>query len=98
MEALLITPDNKRKKLNIISFVEAKQLVCDYNPNGTIQVVELIDGNVLMFDEEGKSKNFAFNEIATNVAHVGRGIYPSDFIVGDVLMLEHDEFVNLPYE
>jgi hypothetical protein len=98
MEALLITTDNKKRKLNVTTFIEAKLLVCNYNSDATVQVVELIDGNVLMFDEEGKLKDLSFNEIATNLAHVGRGIYPSDFIVGDVLMLEHDEFINLPYE
>ena len=98
MEALLISTDNKKRKLNVTTFIEAKLLVCNYNSDATVQVVELIDGNVLMFDEEGKLKDLSFNEIATNLAHVGRGIYPSDFIVGDVLMLEHDEFINLPYE
>jgi hypothetical protein len=98
MEAILITTENKKRKIKVNTFDEARQLVCNYNSNSIMQVITLIDGNVLLFDEEGKLKNFAFNEIATELAHTGRGIYPSDFIVGDVLMVDADEFNDLPYE
>jgi hypothetical protein len=98
MEAILITTENKKRKIKIDTFYEARGIICNYDSNSLLQAVQLIDGNVLLFDEEGKLKNLAFNEIATNLAHVGRGIYPSDYIVGDVLMLEQDEFNDLPYE
>jgi hypothetical protein len=98
MEAILITTDNKKKKVIINTFDEAKRLVCDYDCNSSLQIVILNDGSALILDEEGKLKNLSFNEIATNLAHENNGIYPSDYIVGDVLVVELDDFDNLPYE
>jgi hypothetical protein len=52
-----------------------------------------------VIDEEGKLKNLEINEIATQIAHENNSIYPSDYIVGDVLLVDDvDEFDALPYE
>ena len=98
MEATLITTDNKKRKIKIKTFDEARQLVCDFNYNSSIEISILNDGTAILLDEEGKLKNLPFNEIATQIAHAGGGIYPSDFIVGDVLLVDLDEFDGLPYE
>jgi hypothetical protein len=98
MEATLITTENKKKKIEIKTFEEARQIVCNFDYNSPIQVITLTDGSALLLDEEGKYKNLPFNELATEIAKNGYGLYPSDFIVGDVLVLDMDEFDNLPYE
>jgi hypothetical protein len=43
-------------------------------------------------------KNLDFNENATILAHELNVIYPSDYIVGDILVVDLDEFDGLPYE
>jgi hypothetical protein len=98
MEAILINTEGKKRKLNIDTFEQARQIVCNFDSNSSIQIVALSDGSAMLMDEDGKLKNFAFNENATILAHEKSGIYPSDFIVGDVLIVELDEFDCLDYE
>jgi hypothetical protein len=51
----------------------------------------------LIIDEEGKLKELEFNEIATEIAHNYQAIFPSDFIVGNVILINDiDEFDMLP--
>ena len=53
----------------------------------------------MVIDEDGKLKNLEINEIATEIAHESNSIYPSDYIVGDVLVVDDvNEFDDLPYE
>jgi multidrug efflux pump subunit AcrA (membrane-fusion protein) len=56
--------------------------------------------NTLLATLEGsKLKNLEINKIATSIAHLNEAIYPSDYIVGDVLLVDDiDEFDYLPYE
>jgi hypothetical protein len=50
-------------------------------------------------DEEGKLKNLEINQLATEIAQENNSIYPSDYIVGDVLLIDDvDEFDSLPYK
>jgi hypothetical protein len=98
MEAILITTENKKKKITINTFEDARQIVCNFDNNAMLEISILHDGTAILLDENGKLKDLAFNEIATQLAKEGRSIYPSDFIVGDVLIVDLDEFDSLPYE
>lgn len=60
--------------------------------NGYIEIVTLYDSNlILVINEEGKIKGLEYNEFATELARIYDAIYPSDFIVGDVLLCRNDE-------
>lgn len=98
MEAVLINTEGKEKKLKINTFDEARQIVCNFNYNSPIEILTLPDGRAILLDEEGKLKNLSFNEKATILAHDMNIIYPSDYIVGDILLVDLDEFDGLPYE
>jgi len=99
MTVTLITTDGSRKKVTIKSFDEARQLVCNYQYNSPAEIVILESSTFILIDEEGKLKNLEVNKIATSLAHLNEAIYPSDCIVGDVLLIDEiDEFDSLPYE
>jgi len=99
MNVTLITTDGNRKKVNIKTFDEARQLVCNYQYNSSAEIVVLMDGSFILLDEEGKLKKLNFNEVATQIAQDNNCLYPSDYIAGDVLLIDDiDEFDGLPYE
>jgi hypothetical protein len=99
MNVTLITTDGKKRKVSINTFDEARQLVCNYNYNSPAEIIVLMDGSFILIDEEGKLKNLEANVEATKIAHENNCIYPSDFIVGDVLLIDDtDEFDSLPFE
>ena len=99
MIVILITTDGSKEKKTIKTFEEARQLVCSYKHNSPAEVIVLADGTFILMDEEGKLKNLKVNELATEIAHENNSIYPSDCIVGDVLLVNDvDEFDLLPYK
>jgi len=98
MEAVLYRLDGTKSKIKVNSFVEARKFVCNYDPNGTGEIVRLNNGELLLIDEEGKLKNYSVNRLATSLAHLHEAIYPHDCIVGDALLFEENEFEELPYE
>ena len=99
MNVILITTDGNKKKVTIKTFDEARQLVCNFKHNSPAEVIVLADGTFILMDEEGKLKNLEINELATEIAHENNSIYPSDSIVGDVLLVtDVDEFDLLPYK
>ena len=99
MDAILYTLDGVTKKIKINSFVEARGMVCNYDPNGMGEIVRLNNGEVMLIDEEGKLKNYAVNKVATSIAHLNEALYPHDYIVGDAILFENEnEFEELPYE
>jgi hypothetical protein len=99
MDAILFSTDGTKKKIKVNSFVEARGIVCNYDPNGLAELVRLTDGNLFMIDEEGKGKNYPINKVATSMAHLNEAIYPHDCIVGDVLLFEDaNEFEEMSYE
>jgi hypothetical protein len=99
MNVILITTDGNKKKVTINTFDQAKQLVCNYKHNSPAEVIVLTDGTFILMDEEGKLKNLEINQLATEIAHENNSIYPSDYIVGDVLLIDDvDEFDSLPYK
>jgi hypothetical protein len=99
MNVTLITTDGIKKKVNIKTFDEARQLVCNYQYNSPAEIVVLTDGSFILLDEEGKFKNLEVNRIATSIAQLNEAIYPHDFIVGDILLIDDiDEFDSLPFE
>lgn len=99
MNVTLITTDGKKSKVNIKTFDEARQLVCNSQYNSPAEIIVMLDGTFILIDEEGKLKNLDINELATQIAHENNSIYPSDYIVGDVLIVDDvDEFDALPYE
>jgi hypothetical protein len=99
MDAILFKTDGTKKKIKVTTFVEARGIVCNYDPNGLAEMVRLPDGNLFMIDEDGKSKYYPINQIATDMAHLNEVISPHDYIVGDVLLFEDDnEFEEMDYE
>ena len=98
MESTLINTEGKKRRIKIENFEQARQIVCNFDNNSSIEILILRDGTAILLDENGKLKNFEFNEIATKLAHENSIIFPSDYIVGDVLLVDLDEFDALPYE
>lgn len=99
MNVTLITIDGRKRKVSINTFDEARQIVCNYNYNSPAEIIVLMDGSFILIDEEGKLKNLEVNAEATKIAHENNCIYPSDCIVGDVLLVDDvDEFDSLPFE
>lgn len=99
MDVILYKTDGTKTKVKVNSFVEARAMVCNYDPNGLAEVVRLNDGSMLLIDEEGKLKNYPINKKATEMAHENEVIFPSDFIVGDALFFEDENtFDDLDYE
>lgn len=99
MDAILFKTDGTNKKIKVTTFVEARGIVCNYDPDGLAEIVRLSNGSLFMIDEGGKSKNYPANKIATSMAHLNEAIYPHDCIVGDVLLFEDDnEFEEMDYE
>ena len=99
MNVILITTDGKKSKVNIKTFDQARQLVCNYQYSSSAEIIVLNDGTFIVIDEEGKLKKLPKNDLATEIAHENNSIYPSDFIVGDVLIVDDvNEFDDLPYE
>jgi hypothetical protein len=99
MEAILYKTDGTKKKIKVSTFVEARGIVCNYDPDGLAEMVKLTDDNLFMIDEEGKNKNYPINSIATGIAHLHEAIYPHDCLVGDVLLFEDaNEFEEMSYE
>jgi hypothetical protein len=99
MNVTLITTDGKKRKVSINTFDDARQMVCNYQYNSSVEIIVLMDGSFILIDEEGKLKNLSLNQEATNIAHENNCIYPSDYLVGDVLLVDDvDEFDSLPFE
>ena len=99
MRVILITTDGKRRKVNINTFDEARQLVCNFQYNSSAEIIVLMDGTFMLIDEDGKLKKLEKNQIATEIAQENNSIYPSDYIAGDVLLVDDvDEFDGLAYE
>ena len=99
MKAELILIDGTKKKVAINTFDEARQLVCNFGYNAPLEILYLQNGKALLIDEEGKLKNLEMNPKATQIAHEEEGIYPSDYICGDVILIHDvDEFDALLFE
>lgn len=99
MQVKLIRVSGEQVNINITSFVEARAIVCGMHENDTAELVSLNNGNYFLIDEEGKLKNYSINEEATEMAHEAEAIYPTDYIVGDVILItDMNEFDELPYE
>lgn len=99
MQVKLIRVNGEKVNINVTSFSEARAIVCGMHENDTAELISLNNGNYFLIDEEGKLKNYSINEEATEMAHEAEAIYPTDFIVGDViLILDINEFDELPYE
>lgn len=97
MKATLITTTNEKKSIEIKSIREVKNLVCSDFYKSPMEIINLFNNEFLIIDEEGKLKELEFNEIATEIAHDFLAIFPSDFIVGNVILINDiDEFDMLP--
>ena len=97
MKATLITTTNEKKSIEIKSIRDVKNLVCSDFYKSSMEIINLFNNEFLIIDEEGKLKELEFNEIATTIAHDYQAILPSDFIVGNVILInDFDEFDMLP--
>ena len=99
MQVQLIRVNGEQVNINVTSFVEARAIVCNMQESATAEFINLHNGSFLLIDEEGKLKNFQVNPEATEMAHEAEAIYPTDFVVGDVILInDMNEFDELPYE
>jgi hypothetical protein len=98
MQVTLITTEGEIKKVNIKSFKDAKHFVSKDFYESPIEMLTMDDGRLMLLDEEGKLKGLKFNEEATRRAKDDNLIYPSDFIAGNVIIVDDvDEFDSLGY-
>ena len=99
MEVKLITTDEQIKKININSFQDAKHYVSSLHYKSPLEMLNMPNGTLILIDEEGKLKGLPYNEEATKMAHENALIYPSDYIVGDAILVEDvDEFDAISYK
>lgn len=99
MNVTLIPVEGKKKIVTINTFDQARQMVCEYKYDSPAQIIVLMDGSFMVLDEEGKLKGLEINVRATQIAQENNLLYPSDYIVGDVLLVDDvDEFESLPFE
>jgi len=98
MQVTLITTEGDIKKVNIKTFRDAKNFVSKDFYESPIEILTLLDGRLMLIDEEGKLKELEYNIEATRIAKENNLIYPSDYIVGNALIVDDvDEFDNLSY-
>jgi hypothetical protein len=98
MQVTLITTEGDIKKVNIKTFKDAKHFVSKEHYESPIEILYMSDGRLILLDEEGKLKDLDYNEEATRRAKEDNLIYPSDYIVGNVIIVDDvDEFDNLGY-
>lgn len=99
MQVTLITTENKIKKVNVKTFKDAKHFVSKDHYESPIEILTMSDGRLMLLDEEGKLKGLDYNEQATEMAKEDNLIYPSDYIVGNVMLIDDvDEFDSLAYQ
>ena len=99
MQVKLIKTDGEKSVVSIKTFDQARSLVSHFGYKSPVELIPLENGDYLVIDEEGKLKNLPLNWVATNMCHDSESIFPSDFICGDVLLVQDiDEFDNLPFE
>ena len=99
MQVTLITTENEIKKVNIKTLKDAKHFVSKDFYESPIEILTMSDGRLMLLDEEGKLKGLEYNEEATIRAKDENLIYPSDFIVGNVIIVDDvDEFDGLAYQ
>jgi len=99
MKVTLITTDGVKTKENIASFCDARKMICHFKYESPAELVPLRNGSYFLIDEEGKLKKSPLNELASEIARENESIFPSDYIVGNVLLIDDmDEFDNLPFE
>lgn len=56
---------------------------------GFIEIINLQDGRLAVFDEEGKLKGYEINDKATEICK--KRLFRNDYIVGDVLICKDSE-------
>ena len=99
MQVTLITTEGDIKKVNIKTFKDAKHFVSKDFYESPIEILYFSDGRLMLLDEEGKLKGLEFNEEATRRAKDDNLIFPSDFIAGNVIIVDDvDEFDSLAYQ
>lgn len=99
MQVTLITTEGDIKKVNIKTFKDAKHFVSKEYYESPIEILTMSDGRLMLLDEEGKLKELPFNEEATRRAKEDNLIFPSDYIAGNVIIVDDvDEFDSLAYQ
>jgi hypothetical protein len=99
MQVQLIRVNGEQVNINVTSFTEARAIVSNMHESATAEFINLHNGSFFLIDEEGKLKNYLTNYEATEMAHEAEAIYPTDFVVGDVILItDMNEFDELPYE
>jgi hypothetical protein len=99
MQVKLIRVNGEQVNINVTSFTEARAIVSNMEENATAEIISLNNGSYFLIDGDGKLKNYLTNYEATEMSHEAEIIYPTDFIVGDVILISDiNEFDDLPYE
>ncbi len=101
MKALLIKPDKIVQPIYINSLDEIRQIVCDFEQDGTLELIYFSDLKLLLIhDQMHKSKTYKFNKNLKNMAlKNGWTTFFNKAIYGFVLLIEDvDRFNELPLE
>lgn len=99
MKAKLILCDGTQKTIEIKTIAQARELICSEGYNSPIEMINLSNHRIIIMDEEGKLKRLPMNSEATRLAHEEECIFPSDYICGDVILIDDfDDFDALAYE
>lgn len=79
----VITPKNGKK----FELEELQEYV-----GGYIQVIRLSESQSMIVNENGKLYNLEHNAEASVIAHSYRAIFDNDFIVGDVAIINNNQY------
>lgn len=78
--------DCKPKNGKTFTLDELQEIV-----GGYIQFLKFQTGVIMILNEEGKMLGFPMNREATRIAKENNLIFPEDYIVGTVLLVDPDE-------
>lgn len=79
----VITPKNGKK----FELEELQEIV-----GGYIQAIRLSESQSMIVNENGKLYNLEHNAEASFIAHSYRAIFDNDFIVGDVAIINNNQY------
>lgn len=79
----VITPKNGKK----FELEELQEIV-----GGYIQAIRLSESQSMIVNENGKLYNLEHNAEASVIAHSYRAIFDNDFIVGDVAIINNNQY------
>lgn len=98
MKAILVKPNGKRKNIDINSYDEARQIVCNFDADGDVMQISCPYNIIVLLDMNHKIKKYKENKKIGSYCRCLNLISKKESIYGDVLIIDSiAEFENLPY-